>query len=171
MLEPPEGAGMECESSRDMAADSRTVFEIAADVSTMHRWLPGEIHVHEVAPGIAEAEVATGRPPDTGDRPAAGHAGTGGTDRASRGADEPDALMRTSPDRLRLEWGTRGRPDYTGWLQVTDQADGTSEVVVHLSFLGDAAEGTHETPPEDAARRELERSLDRLADEVERRTR
>ncbi|MEU6037201.1 SRPBCC family protein [Actinomadura sp. NPDC047616] len=135
---------MEYEASRTMPADGRVVFDIAADTGTMHRWLPGEIDVHEIAPGVAEAED---------------HAY--GVDR--------EGVMRTSPEQFRLEWGSRGTPDYTGWLQVMDHPGGTSEVVVHLSFLGDQPEATGASRARDHAERELRHSLDRLAEEVARR--
>jgi hypothetical protein len=50
-----------------------------------------------------------------------------------------------------------------------DNPGGTSEVVVHLSFLGDQPEATGETQAYDHAERELRQSLDRLAQEVARR--
>lgn len=137
---------MEYEASRRMPADSRIVFDVASDTSTMHRWLPEQIDVHEVAPGVTEAEgrfVGSKR--------------------------ERNGLVRSSPERLRLEWGSRGRPDYAGWLQVVDQADGTSEVVVHLSFLRDRPQSDGRGQIRKATLRLIERSLDRLAAEVGRR--
>ena len=135
---------MEYEASRTMPADSRVVFDIAADTQTMHRWLPGEIDVHETAPGVAEA---------------ADHA---------HGV-EREGVMHSSPEQHRLEWGSRGTPDYAGWLQVRDHDGGMSEVVVHLSFLGDQPEAKGASQAKEHAERELRRSLDRLAEEVARR--
>jgi hypothetical protein len=135
---------MEYEARRRMPADGRVVFDTAADTETMHRWLPEEIHVHEIAPGVAEAEAV------------------------AHGV-EREGAMRTSSREFRLEWGTRAGPDYAGWLQVTDHPGGTSEVVVHLSFLGDQPEATGALWARDATERSLRRSLDRLAKEVDRR--
>jgi hypothetical protein len=132
-----------------MPADSRTVFDIVSDVPTMDRWIPEEIEVQPIAPDLAVAEAETeGEGPDEDD--------------------EPDALLRIVPEQLRVEWGSRGRPDYTGWLQVMDQADGASEVVVHLSFLGDQPEAKGGRA-RSATQRLLEQSLERLAEEVTRR--
>ncbi|MBA9003918.1 SRPBCC family protein [Thermomonospora cellulosilytica] len=135
---------MEYEATRGMPAESRVVFDVASDVSTMDRWLPEEIHVRDIAPGLAEADAETGRETHQG-------------------------LMRKVPEQLRLEWGIKERPDYTGWLQVTDAGAGASEVVVHLSFLGDQPEASGSGRAGDVTRRSLERSLDRLAEEVGRR--
>jgi polyketide cyclase/dehydrase/lipid transport protein len=124
-----------------MPADSRIVFDVAADIAAMHRWLPEQIQVRQIAPGLAEAE-----------------------DETFDVSEDHDALMRSAPEQLRLEWGSKGRPDYTGWLQVTDQAAGASEVVVHLSFHGEA-----EAHPREAVEQSLQQSLERLAEEVHRR--
>ncbi|WP_067489305.1 hypothetical protein [Actinomadura hibisca] len=132
---------MEYEAERAMPAGSGTVFGVAADVATMERWLPREIDVQRIADDLAEGEV---------------------------GDDGADVLMRAVPDQLRLEWGLRSRPDYTGWIQVMDRADGASSVVAHLSFLGDQPQASGATRTREATQQLLERSLDRLADEVER---
>ncbi|MFI6520079.1 SRPBCC family protein [Spirillospora sp. NPDC050679] len=132
---------MEYEAERAMPADSGTVFAVAADVETMPRWLPREINVERIATDLAEAETRDG---------------------------DDDVLMRAVPDQLRVEWGLHGRPDYTGWLQVMDRADGTSSVVAHLSFLGDQPQASGSTRTREATQQLLERSLDLLADEVER---
>ncbi|MGK5554470.1 SRPBCC family protein [Actinomadura kijaniata] len=129
---------MEYEAEREMPADSRTVFGVAADVGTMERWLPREIDVRRIATDLVEGE-----------------------------ADGDEVLMRAVPDQLRLEWGLHGRPDYTGWIQVMDRADGASTVVAHLSFLGDQPEASGATHSREATQRLLEGALDRLADLVE----
>ncbi|TNY36894.1 SRPBCC family protein [Thermomonospora catenispora] len=135
---------MEYEATRGMPAESRIVFDVASDVSTMSRWLPEEIHVRDIAPGLAEADARTERTTHQG-------------------------LMRTAPERLRLEWGVKDRPDYAGWLEVTDAGAGASEVVAHLSFRGDQPEASDSGRAREEAQRSLERSLDRLAEEVARR--
>ncbi|PKK15103.1 SRPBCC family protein [Thermomonospora sp. CIF 1] len=137
---------MEYEASRTMPAESRIVFDIAADVAAMNQWLPEEVRVHEVAPGLAEA---AGSLVDV--------------------REERDGMLLGAPERLRLEWGSRDGPDYTGWLQVTDQGAGTSEVVVHLSFRGHRPPGEDAGPNRDVMQRMLEDSLERLAEEVGRR--
>ncbi|POM26553.1 hypothetical protein BTM25_09540 [Actinomadura rubteroloni] len=134
---------MEYEESRRILAGSAIVFDVAAELG----WLPEEIETREIADDLVEA-----------------HSRDIGADAAHAG------LLRRVPDQLRLEWGLRERPDYAGWLQVNDQADGASEVVVHLSFLGDERpEARGAARAVDRTNRMLRRSLDRLADEVARR--
>jgi hypothetical protein len=134
---------MEYEESRRIQAGSAMVFDVAAELG----WLPEEIETREIADDLVEA-----------------HSRETGADAAHAG------LLRRVPDQLRLEWGLRERPDYAGWLQVNDQADGASEVVVHLSFLGDERpEARGASRAVDRTNRMLRRSLDRLADEVARR--
>lgn len=135
---------MEYEATRGMPAESRIVFDVASDVSTMDRWLPEEIHVHDIASGLPE--------PD-----------------AHSDEETYQGSMRTVPERFRLEWGVKERPDYTGWLQVTDAGAGSSEVVAHLSFRGDQPQAGGSDQVRDDVQRSLERSLDRLAEEVGRR--
>ncbi|MQY06549.1 SRPBCC family protein [Actinomadura macrotermitis] len=136
---------MEYEAEQQMEADGRMVFEVAADVSAMHQWLPGEIHVQQISDDLAEGTSNVGN------------------------VLHDDVLLRMAPQQLRLEWGSRRRPDYTGWLQVMEHPDGGSSVVAHLSFLGDQPEATGSEQVRQATKRLLEQSLDRLAEEVGRR--
>jgi hypothetical protein len=130
----------EFEATRGMPAESMVVFGVASDVELMDRWLPQGLSVHDTGPGTIEAE---------GDLvPGAGH---------------HEGLFRVSEEQLRIEWGGRGHPDYSGWLQVSDAASGTSEVTVHISLLDEPDSG----PRADEVRELLDRSLDRLADEVD----
>lgn len=104
----------EYESARPMPAEAEVVFDVAADVDLMDRWLPSTMVVEPAGPNVVhvEADVA-GQHHDT------------------------EGLFRARPDQLRLEWGSRDTPDYAGWLQVAHGDTGTSEATLHLSFLGD----------------------------------
>ncbi|WP_019632008.1 SRPBCC family protein [Actinomadura atramentaria] len=138
---------MEYQANRRIPAGSAIVFDVAADLDAMRRWLPEEIQLREIADDLVEASSTFA-----------------GTDAEHVG------LLRRVPAQLRLEWGLRERPDYSGWLQVEDQADGASEVVVHLSFLGhERPEARGASRAVDRTNRMLERSLDRLTEEVLRR--
>ncbi|MEZ7131979.1 SRPBCC family protein [Nonomuraea sp. AD125B] len=132
----------EFEASRGMPAESTIVFGVASDVAVMDRWLPRGLHVSDAGPDRVEAE---------GD--------------LVPGEGTHEGLFRAQEDQLRVEWGGRDHPDYAGWLQVSDSASGTSEVTVHLSLL-DEPEGGERSAE---VRELLDRSLDRLADEVNRR--
>ncbi|TMS00556.1 SRPBCC family protein [Nonomuraea basaltis] len=122
-----------------MPAESMVVYGVASDVQVMDRWLPQGLHVSDARPGTVEAE---------------------GDLVPGEGAHE--GLFRTSEEQLRVEWGGRDHPDYAGWLQVADAASGTSEVTVHISLLDEPDSGARA----DEVRELLDRSLDRLADEV-----
>ncbi|MFC5748554.1 hypothetical protein [Actinomadura rugatobispora] len=131
---------MEYEAERPMPADSRTVFQVAADVWAMRHWIPEDVVLRPLADDLVEV----------------------------RGRDR--VLLRRVPDQLRLEWGILARPDYTGWLQVLDRADGRSSVLAHLSFLGDQPQNTGSKRVRAETQRLLEESLGRLAEEVTRRS-
>jgi hypothetical protein len=135
----------EYEASRGMPADSLIVFDVASDLDLLDRWLPSGLHVRDGGSNTVEAE---------GD--------------LVRGEGEHEGLIDASTEQLRVEWGGRDHPEYAGWLQVADSAAGASEVTVHLSQLDEPPE---RTPPQRAEEIEtmLGDSLDRLADEVERR--
>ncbi|NUW39064.1 SRPBCC family protein [Nonomuraea rhodomycinica] len=136
----------EYEATREMPADSATVFEVASDVDLVNRWLPHGLHVRGGGEGVVEA---------------AGDVVPGGG--------EHEGLFGASRDQLRVEWGGRDHPEYAGWLQVADRADGASEVTVHISLLDEPEDGTARERGEQV-RSMLDESLDRLAGEVARRS-
>ncbi|MET9643728.1 SRPBCC family protein [Streptomyces syringium] len=125
------------ERSRTMPALPEHVFDQASTVSRLAGWLPSDLHVHEAQglPAVTVHEDRTG--------------------------EDADALFRTQPDRLRVEWGTRDSSTYAGWLQVTGVGAGASEVTVHLSFFDERHD-----PGEETVRTALERSLERLEEQV-----
>lgn len=126
----------EYERSRTMPAAPEQIFDQAADLTRLDTWLPDVLHVHpEEPPAVTVHEDRTG--------------------------EDTSALLRTERDRMRIEWGTRERGGYAGWLQVAGLDGGASEVTVHLSFLDD----THD-PGERAARDALDGSLRRLEEQV-----
>lgn len=132
----------EYEATRGMPAESGVVFGVASDVTLMNRWLPHGLWVRSSGPNTVEAggEVVPGE-------------------------GEHEGLFRAQRDQLRVEWGGRDHPDYSGWLQVSDADSGTSEVTVHISLLDEPEE---ETPREraDKVRGMLDESLSRLQDEI-----
>ncbi|OUC75705.1 SRPBCC family protein [Streptosporangium minutum] len=130
----------EHERSRAMPAPPQTVFDQANDLDGLNHWLPQDLHVRaEVLPDVTVHEDSTGR--------------------------DARALLQTDPEHLRIEWGTRDDARYTGWLQVTDSGDGTSQATIHLSFHDD-----DHTPADDDIDHTLDESLRRLADQVRLRT-
>ncbi|MFH8221258.1 SRPBCC family protein [Streptomyces sp. NPDC018057] len=126
----------EYERSRTMPAQPEHVFDQAADVGRFDAWLPEVLHVHaEDPPAVTVHEDDTG--------------------------EDTAALLRTEPDQMRIEWGTREQGGYAGWLQVAGIGGGASEVTVHLSFFEDSHD-----PGERAARDALDSSLRRLEEQV-----
>ncbi|MEU3512320.1 SRPBCC family protein [Streptomyces longwoodensis] len=126
----------EYERSRTMPAQPEQVFDQAAQVEQMDIWLPDALHVRaEDPPSVTVHEDRTD--------------------------EDTSATLRSRPDQMRIEWGTRERGGYTGWLQVAGVDSGASEVIVHLSFFDDAHD-----PGEDAVRDALDTSLRRLEEQV-----
>jgi uncharacterized protein YndB with AHSA1/START domain len=126
----------EYERSRTMPAQPEHVFDQAANVDQLDAWLPDDLH------------VAVENPPAA-------------TVHEDRSGQDTAALLRSEPDQMRLEWGTREQGGYTGWLQVAGIGGGTSEVTVHLSFF----DAGHD-PGEQAVHDALDGSLRRLEDQV-----
>jgi hypothetical protein len=126
----------EYERSRTMPAQPEHVFDQAADVGRLDAWLPEALHV------------------EAGDLPAV-------TVHEDRTDEDTSAQLRARPEQMRLEWGTRDRGGYAGWLQVAGLDSGTSEVTVHLSFFDDSHD-----PGERAVGDALDTSLERLAEQV-----
>ncbi|MEU2714332.1 SRPBCC family protein [Streptomyces sp. NPDC007205] len=126
----------EYERSRTMPAQPEQVFDQAANLGQLDAWLPDALHV------------------DAGDPPAVTvHEDTSGEDMP--------ALLRSEPEQMRLEWGTREQGSYAGWLQVAGIGSGASEVTVHLSFFDDGHD-----PGEQAVYDALDGSLRRLEEQV-----
>ena len=126
----------EYERSHTMPAPPEQVFDQAANVGQMGDWLPGELHVRaEELPAVTVHEDRTD--------------------------EDTSALLRARRDQMRIEWGTRERGGYAGWLQVAGIDSGASEVTVHLSFFDDRHD-----PGEEQATGALDDSLRRLERQV-----
>jgi hypothetical protein len=126
----------EYERSRTMPAQPEHVFDQAANVGQLDTWLPGELHVESA--GLPAVTVHEDR-----------------TD------EDTSALLRSRPEQMRLEWGTRDQGSYAGWLQVAGIGSGASEVTVHLSFFDEGHD-----PGEQAVGEALDGSLRRLEEQV-----
>lgn len=126
----------EYERSRTMPALPEHVFDQASQVNRLDSWLPGDLHVH------AEQLPAV-------------------TVHEDRTGEDARGLFQSRKDQLRLEWGSRDSGRYTGWLQVAGIGSGASEVTVHLSFFDE-----RHAPPADTVRQALDKSLERLEEQV-----
>ncbi|MBG0815663.1 SRPBCC family protein [Planomonospora sp. ID82291] len=126
----------EYERSRTMTASPQAVFDKAGDLDLLDSWLPQDLHVRAEEPPAVTVHED----------------GSGRDERA---------LFRARRDQLRVEWGTRDDSRYAGWLQVAGISDRSSEVTVHLSFFDEET-----APPGDEVDHALEKSLERLAEQV-----
>lgn len=90
------------------------------------------------APGPPAAPVVRPRTPVTDRGRCAANVGqTGDWLPGDRTDEDTSALLRAGRDRMRIEWGTRERGGYAGWLQVAGIDSGAGEVTVHLSYFDD----------------------------------
>jgi hypothetical protein len=128
----------EFERERAMPADADRVFAVAGNVELLDRWLPAGIHVEPSGPNAAHVRA---------------------------GDHEADATVAAESGQRRLEWGVRGRGDYTGWLQVMAADGDRSSVVLHLSFHGDHPQN-HGGAAAEEVTTQLDDALDRLAELV-----
>lgn len=126
----------EYERSRTMPAQPEQVFDRAADLGRLDAWLPDALHVRPEEPPTV-------------------------TVHEDRSDEDTSAQLRAARDQMRIEWGTRERGGYAGWLQVAGIGSGASEVTVHLSFFEDSHD-----PGRQAACAALDSSLERLERQV-----
>jgi hypothetical protein len=76
---------------------------------------------------------------------------------------QQEALWRAQADQRRVEWGSPGSGEYSAWLQVNASGDEpASEVVLHVSFLGDQP-AAHGGRAASEVQRDLDTALERLA--------
>ncbi|MGW7658842.1 SRPBCC family protein [Streptomyces sp. NPDC054756] len=124
------------ERSRTMPAQPEHVFDQAANLDQLDSWLPDAVHVEpEELPAVTVHEDRT--------------------------HEDTSALLRSRPEQMRLEWGTRDDGSYAGWLQVAGIDSGASEVTLHLSFLDERHD-----PGEARVADALDGSLARLEEQV-----
>lgn len=119
-----------------MPAPRERVFEVATDVEALSSWLPPGMSVRPAGPEVVA--VSTG------------------------GNGEIEGLFRGQGDQMRLEWGDRGRDEYSGWLQLYALDDRQSEANLHLSFRGRHRLAHHGRADEEVPRM-LGEALERLA--------
>jgi uncharacterized protein YndB with AHSA1/START domain len=112
----------EYEQSQAIDASPEEVFAWLSDVANLPEYLP------PVVASSAEGPSAEGVP---GQRIR--------TTLEYPGQDEgrtfdAEGYLAVDERERRMEWGAEARRDYSGWLTVADRGEGSSEVVVHLSF-------------------------------------
>ena len=100
----------EYEQSLSVQAAPERVFEFVSSLDNLPRYLPT---VHQAEPQAGERVRVKGE--------AGGH------------PYDSDGYFRVDNSAHRMEWGSDGENNYSGWLKVGGEGE-TSEVTVHLSF-------------------------------------
>ena len=100
----------EYEQSLSVAAAPATVFAYVSDVGNLPKYLPTVTHAEAQSDEHVRVQGSAG-----------GH------------EYDSDGYFRVDETEHRLEWGSDGENQYSGWLKV-DGMDDMSEVTVHLSF-------------------------------------
>lgn len=137
----------EYEVERTMPAGAEIVFDTVSDVERMDRWLPAQMRLEPAGPNLMEYHDDNAAP-----------------DSARRSGET--GVFGVNPDQLRMEWGSRDTPDYSGWLQVFHDGAGASSVTLHLSFFDGQPEARVDTKAGRLLRHEMSQALERLAQEV-----
>ena len=128
-------ANQEFEVTRAMPTGRDAAFAVASDLDQLSRWVRGFDDSNR-----------------TGDETVHVHGDVAGEHVDAEG------VFDVRPEQYRVEWGSHaGGTDgaYSGWLQVSDEGEGASEIVLHLSFV--------DLDPPPGLQDALEQSLDRLA--------
>ena len=80
---------------------------------------------------------------------------------------EGEGYFHVDQGERRMEWGAEMGRDYSGWLSVSDRADGQSEVTVHLWF-GEHSVEEHVQEESSEERDPLEESLSATLESIRR---
>jgi uncharacterized protein YndB with AHSA1/START domain len=109
----------EYEQSKTISASADEVFGWVSDVNNLPGYLP------PIKDASLEGASAQGKPGERvrlwGEIP-------------DRGEFEGEGYFDVDEEARKMEWGAEVGRDYSGWLTVTESAEGQSEVTVHLSF-------------------------------------
>lgn len=95
------------ERSIQVSAGPDRTFDYLSEVSNLPRYMDSMTSAEKTAP--EEVHV-------TAEVPGGGH-------------QEGEAWFRTDADQRRIEWGSEGSSDYSGWLQVDTDPQGSGSVV------------------------------------------
>ncbi|HZB84376.1 MAG TPA: SRPBCC family protein [Rubrobacteraceae bacterium] len=110
----------EYQRTQTIDASAGEVFAWLSDVNNLPQYLP------PVVDASIEGASAEGSP---GQRVRATLEYPGGA-----GTFDAEGYFAVDDDRRRMEWGAEVQRDYSGWLEVAEDADGHSQVTVHLNF-------------------------------------
>lgn len=77
---------------------------------------------------------------------------------------DQEGFLRLESEHRRLDWGSGGERDYSGWMVVRDDGPNDSEVVCNLHFGEDTRIGEIDNQ---RVENELRTALERLRDQVE----
>ena len=132
------------EHSTTVQASPDTVFAFVSDVNNLPRYLPT---VHSARPQSGERVHVEGE--------AQGH------------HYDDDGYMRVDQASRRMEWGSDGEDDYTGWLTVAGDGATSATVTVHLEF-GEQTGDEQQISDQDARIEQgLSEALDAIRQQIE----
>lgn len=135
----------EYEQSTTVQASPDIVFTFVSDVGNLPRYLPT---VKKAMPQSGERVQVQGE--------AQGH------------TYNDDGFLRVDLPSRRMEWGSDGENDYTGWLTVTgDSGASSSEVTVHLSFGANSGDEEQIRNQDERVNRGLMQALDMIRQQIE----
>lgn len=133
------------EHSTTVQASPDTVFAFVSDVGNLPRYLPT---VHSAKPQSGERVHVEGE--------AQGH------------HYDDDGYMRVDQASRRMEWGSDGEDDYTGWLTVAgDDSATNSTVTVHLEFGEQTGDDQQISNQDERIEQGLNEALDAIRQQIE----
>jgi len=101
------------ERSIQVSTDCSRTFDYLSDVGNLPRYMDSMTSAERTS--AEEVHV-------TAEVPGGGH-------------QEGEAWFRTDPERRRIEWGSEGSSDYSGWLEVDEEPQGGSVVRLGLDMV------------------------------------
>lgn len=133
------------EHSTTVQASPDAVFAFVSDVNNLPRYLPT---VHSAKPQSGERVHVEGE--------AQGH------------HYDDDGYMRVDQASRRMEWGSDGEDDYTGWLTVAgDDGATSSTVTVHLEFGEQTGDDQQISNQDERIEQGLSEALDAIRQQIE----
>lgn len=138
----------EYEDSKTIQGSADRVFAFVSDMNNLPKYLST---LHKATPQSGERIQVQGE--------ANGH------------PYDSDGYFRVDKAKRRMEWGSDGERKYAGWMEVSEEGRGASQVTVHLSFTPRPDEqqklSQHTGSPEATIQEGLQKALESLENLIE----
>ncbi len=143
----PTSGTTDFEQSITVAAPADQIFAFLADVRNVPQYLPT---VRDAQPQQGERIRTQGQ---VGDR-----------------TYDADGHFRVDQQSHRLEWGSDGENDYSGWMQVEGNGDSQSQVTVHIHYAPspEVAQRMAERSPEHSFESAMREGITRTLESIQR---